>query len=224
MSFSRDVKTECKNKSFTSKRRNSRISNGSFLNAQEEVRNAFLANGFLSDPEKNYLLEFVYPAEEEAKKISDILMELGISSKLTERKGSFVTYVQDADAISDVLTMMGAHKSLMVFENARILKEMRGNVQRKVNCETANLMKTVTASVRQTDDIEYIEENLGFDKLPDGLREMAEQRLKMPDATLSELAKSFSPELGKSCVNHRLRKLSQIANQLRKNSEECQET
>ena len=219
MSFSQEVKTELKNKSFTSKKRHSKISVGSVSGKTDRLRELFLSCGSVNDPEKSYLMEFVFPEVGKATEMKELIDSLGFTSRVIERKDSFVTYVQDADAISDLLGMMGAHRSLLEYENMRILKEMRGNVQRKVNCETANLQKTVTASVRQIDDIEYIEENLGFDRLSPELSETAELRLAMPDATLSELAAASVPPQGRSCINHRLRKLSKIASELRQQSE-----
>jgi len=128
-------------------------------------------------------------------------------------------YLQDADAISDVLNLIGAHRCLLEFENMRIYKSMRESIQRKVNCETANLTKTVSASVRQIEDIEYLEDTIGFESLPQNLRDAAEIRLSMPGATLQELADAFVPPIGKSGVNHRLRKLSALAEQYRKEQE-----
>mgnify|MGYP005770532833 FL=1 len=120
----------------------------------------------------------------------------------------------------DMLGLMGAHVSLMELENVRILKEMRGSVNRKVNCETANINKTVSAAVEQINDILYIRDRIGFDKLPEGLEEIALARLEQPEATLKELGDSLSPPVGKSGVNHRLRKIKELAGVLRENEEE----
>lgn len=215
MSFSQEVKAELKNKNFTVKRRNSKI----FLDCPTEnkkvLRERFLQNGSICDPEKSYLLEFFFNEESTASDTTAIISSFGISSRTVLRKDSYVIYIQDADAISDVLNILGAHKSLLKFENMRIYKEMRENVQRRVNCETSNLKKTVTASLRQIEDIEYIEANLGFEKLPQSLKEIAELRLAMPNATLNELSKALDPPIGKSGINHRLRKLSKTAEELR---------
>ena len=119
-----------------------------------------------------------------------------------------------------MLGLMGAHVSLMELENVRILKEMRGSVNRKVNCETANINKTVSAAVEQINDILYIRDRIGFDKLPEGLEEIALARLEQPEATLKELGDSLSPPVGKSGVNHRLRKIKELAGVLRENEEE----
>ena len=182
---------------------------------RERVIDAFVKHGSISDPRKYYLMEFVYESAPDAMELSEIFSRLEFVSRLTKRKDSYVVYLQDADTISDILNLIGAHKCLLDFENMRIYKSMRGNVQRKVNCETANLQKTVSASVRQTEDIEFIEEHLGFENLPESLRDIAEIRLAMPGATLQEMSEQLDPPVGKSGVNHRLRKLSRIAEELR---------
>lgn len=120
----------------------------------------------------------------------------------------------------DMLGIMGANVALMELENVRILREMRGSVNRKVNCETANINKTVSAAVEQMNDILYIRDNIGFDRLPEGLEEIALARLEQPEATLKELGDSLTPPVGKSGVNHRLRKLKELARSLRDNDEE----
>ena len=215
MSFSQEVKAELKNKNFTVKRRNSKILLDCPVGNKDVLRERFLLSGSICDPEKSYLLEFVFDEENTASDTTSIISSFGISSKTVLRKDSYVIYIQDADAISDILNILGAHKSLLKFENMRIYKEMRESIQRRVNCETSNLKKTVTASVRQIEDIEYIEANLGFEKLPQSLKEIAELRLAMPNATLSELSEALVPPIGKSGINHRLRKLSKTAEELR---------
>lgn len=220
MSFSQEVKNELKNKNFTAKKRKSTISADDIETAKDTLRARFLSNGSVCDPGKSYLLEFDFDNETAAFETAVLISRFDICSKTALRKDSYIVYIQDADAISDILNVMGAHKSLMEFENMRIYKEMRENVQRRVNCETSNLRKTVTASVRQIEDIEYIESNLGFEKLPQSLREIAELRLAMPNATLIELSEALDPPIGKSGVNHRLRKLSQTAEELRSRKEE----
>ena len=222
MSFSRDVKNELKNKSFTSKKRNSKISDVSLEEKRSLLRDAFIEYGSVTDPQKCYMAEFVYNDGEKASYIKDTLCSLGMNARITVRKDAFVVYLEDGETISYLLGFIGAVKSLMEFENMRILKEMRSDVQRKVNFETANLQKTVNASVRQTEDILYIKEKMGFENLPPGLSEIAALRVLMPDATLKELSEAMTDPLGRSGVNHRLRKLSKIANDLRKSDEENQ--
>jgi len=124
-------------------------------------------------------------------------------------------YLKDAGEIADVLKLLGAFNSLMEFENARILKEVSENVNRKVNFEAANINRTVKASVRQQEDILLIKEMIGLERIESGLRELAEQRLQYPDASLEELSRGLSTPIGKSGVNHRLRKLARIARELR---------
>ena len=144
-----------------------------------------------------------------------MINSFGLDAKIVQRKKTFVVYLKDSAQIVDVLNIMEAHVALMELENVRILKETRNSVNRKVNCETANLNKTVLASVRQIEDIKYINETIGFDNLPEGLRDVALTRLAHPDAALKELAGYLETPIGKSGVNHRLRKLSEMAEKLR---------
>lgn len=220
MSFSSEVKEELRNKSFTSKKRNSRISNVGLNDYRNRICDAFLNCGSISDPGKCYLLEMVFQDADTANEMAELLSRLDFYARVTYRKDSYVTYISDADSISDILNLIGAHKSLLAFENMRIYKSMRENVQRIVNCETANLQKTVSASVRQIEDIEFIQQNAGFDCLPDNLKDIAVKRLELPGATLQELADSLDPPLGKSGVNHRLRRLTRIAEDLRSRKQE----
>ena len=132
------------------------------------------------------------------------------------RKRYFVVYMKEGSQIVDILNVMEAHRSLMDLENIRILKEMRGQVNRQVNCETANLNKTVSAAVKQVEDIRTIQEYLGLSNLPENLEEIARLRAEKPEATLKELGEALDPPVGKSGVNHRLRKLGAIAQSLRK--------
>lgn len=127
------------------------------------------------------------------------------------RKSHFIVYVKESSQISDLLGIMEAYSGMMKLENVRIVKEMRNTVNRKVNCETANIIKTVLASAKQIEDIVYIKENIGFEELSDELKEIALARLSKPEASLKELGASLSPPVGKSGVNHRLRKLKAIA-------------
>jgi len=175
------------------------------------LRGAFLAGGSISNPEKTYHLELTARTLEQAQEHKRLLNHFGLNGKILERKGSYVTYLKEGENIVDFLNVIGAHYALMELENVRILKDMRNNVNRLVNCETANLEKTVNASLRQIENIKYIAENIGFDKLPKNLREIAQARLEHTDLSLSELGQQLSPPLGKSGVNHRLRKLEQIA-------------
>lgn len=216
MSFSSEVREEVKKKCFTFKNNHSRMAKDSGEACQKEfLMLNFIYFGSVSDPERFYHMEFVYETEEEAEGILRLLHTYGIDAGIVSRKDRFVVYIKDSEAIAELLNLLGAHESLMRFENIRILKEMREDVQRKVNCETANLQKTVEASVRQTEDIAYIRDHIGFSNLPEPLREIAELRLQRPQATLRELSEALHPPLGRSGVNHRLRKLSLMAEEHR---------
>ena len=158
--------------------------------------------------------------EEKASRLKKLMEPYQIDARIVMRKKHYVVYVKEGSQIVDLLGLMGAHVSLMQLENVRIVKEMRNFVNRKVNCETANLNKTVSAAVRQTEDIRYIENTVGLQKLTEGLEQIARLRLEHPDASLKELGEMLSPKVGKSGVNHRLRKLSLIAERLREGKEE----
>ncbi|MBS6396826.1 MAG: DNA-binding protein WhiA [Clostridiales bacterium] len=184
------------------------------------IRGAFLAAGSVSDPEKSYHFEIVCASEEKAVQLQELLMQYEVDAKIVLRKKHYVVYVKEGSQIVELLGLMGAHVSLMQLENVRIVKEMRNSVNRKVNCETANLNKTVSAAVRQVEDIRYIQDTVGLQELTEGLEEIARLRLEHPDASLKELGDMLSPQVGKSGVNHRLRKLSLMAEQLREGKEE----
>ncbi len=179
------------------------------------IRGAFLATGSVSDPEKGYHTEFVCETEEEARLLCNLLGSFGIEAKILERKNHFVVYMKEGSALVDLLNVMEAHVALMELENLRILKEMRASVNRRVNCETANINKTVNAAAKQVEDIQYIEKRKGLSALPDMLYEMARVRMEYPEATLKELGELLVPPVGKSGVNHRLRKISEYAEKLR---------
>ena len=168
-----------------------------------------------SDPEKSYHFEIVCASMGKAQQIQKIMRCFALDAKIVSRKKSFVVYLKEGAQIVDVLNVMEAHQSLMELENIRILKDMRNTVNRKVNCETANINKTVSAAVKQIDDIRYIEETKGLDKLPEGLKDMALTRLTYPEASLKELGALLQNPVGKSGVNHRLRKLSEMAEEIR---------
>lgn len=179
------------------------------------IRGAFLASGSLSDPEKTYHLEFVNSEYDYSVELRDLINSFGIDAKIVKRKEHYIVYLKEGEQIVDLLNIMEAHVALMDLENVRILKGMRNNVNRIVNCETANLNKTITASVKQVEDIEYIERAMGISQLPQSLEEMASIRLNFPEASLKELGEMMNPPVGKSGVNHRLRKISSIAETLR---------
>ena len=152
--------------------------------------------------------------------LCDMIRSFDIEARVTMRKKNYIVYIKEGAQIADMLNVMEAHVALMKFENIRIVKEMRNSVNRQVNCETANLNKTVSAAVKQIEDIQFIKATIGFDQLPESLTEIAKLRLEQPSATLKELGQMLTPSVGKSGVNHRLRKLSLIAEELREHKEE----
>ena len=179
------------------------------------IRGAFLAAGSMSDPSKSYHFEIVCEEERQAEHLKDMINSFELDAKIVKRKKAYVVYLKEGAQIVDILNVMEAHVALMELENVRILKEMRTSVNRKVNCETANINKTVSAAVKQKEDIVYIRDTVGFEKLPEALREVALARLQYPDAPLKELGRLLEHPVGKSGVNHRLRKLSEMAEKLR---------
>ena len=184
------------------------------------IRGAFLAAGSISNPRKSYHFEIVCASEDRALQLQALIRTFGPDAKIVQRKKHFIVYIKEGAQIVDMLNIMEAHISLMDLENIRIVRDMRINVNRKVNCEAANINKTVNAAVRQIEDIRYLEAVKGIEKLPDSLADIAMLRLAHPDASLKELGEMLNPPVGKSGVNHRLRKLSQLAEELRQNKEE----
>lgn len=179
------------------------------------IRGAFLTSGSMSDPEKSYHFEIVCSSEKKAAQLQDMINSFRMEAKTVQRKKSYVVYLKEGEQIVDILNIMEAPVALMNLENVRILKEMRNSVNRKVNCETANIHKTVSAAVKQLEDIKYIQDTIGLEQLPKQLQEMAYVRLEYPDATLKELGTYLEPPVGKSGVNHRLRKLGTMAEDIR---------
>ena len=179
------------------------------------LRGVFQAAGSMSDPNKSYHFEIVCALPEAATQIQSVICGFGMDAKVVRRKKSFVVYLKEGSQIVDILNVMEAHVSLMELENVRILKEMRNSVNRKVNCETANINKTVSAAVKQVEDITYLRDTIGFENLPENLVEAALARLENPEAALKELGEALTPPVGKSGINHRLRKLSEMADKVR---------
>ena len=184
------------------------------------LRGAFLASGSVSDPNKSYHFEIVCRDRKQAECITEIMGHFDISAREVERKNRPVVYLKEGSSIVDVLNIMEAHVALMEFENSRILKDMRNSLNRRVNCETANIDKTVTAAVKQAEDIRTVMGMPEYKKLPQGLRELAQLRLDNPDASLKELGQMCDPPLGKSGVNHRLRKISELAGSFYKKADD----
>lgn len=182
------------------------------------IRGIFLATGSVNDPNKAYHFEIVVHNKEMAEAVQQVVNSFSLDAKIVKRKKYYVVYLKEGSMIVDILNVMEAHISLMDMENVRILKDMRNDINRRVNCETANIKKTVNAARRQIEDIEYIEKTKGLKYLNDSLRVVAEIRLSEPDANLVELGEMLDPPVSKSGVNHRLRKISSIANTLREES------
>lgn len=179
------------------------------------IRGAFISVGSVNDPEKNYHLEFVLADLSAAEQLRELINAFGLDAKVVERKEHYIVYLKEGEQIVDLLNIMEAPLALMDLENVRIVKEMRNDINRKVNCETANLNKVVGAAVKQLEDINYIEETIGLARLPEQLAEVARVRLEYPDRSLKELGSFLMTPVGKSGVNHRLRKISSIAEALR---------
>lgn len=179
------------------------------------LRGVFLGGGSVNRPEGNYHLEIITDNKIFAETISNLMNKFNLAAKTSQRKSQNVVYLKESEHIVGFLNIIGAHSALLNFENARIYKDMRNNVNRLVNCETANLNKTVNAAVRQIENIDLIRNTIGLEKIPEPLRETADLRLKYPDACLAELGKLMQSPLGKSGVNHRMRKIEEIAEKIR---------
>ncbi len=181
------------------------------------LRGAFLAGGSVNNPEtSSYHLEIFSLYAEHNEALSEVMNSFGLNSKTLERKKGFITYLKEAEKITEFLNVIGAHNALMRFEDVRIVRDMRNSVNRLVNCETANLNKTIGAALRQVENIKFIEKHVGLQVLPDKLREIAELRVTYQDVTLKELGEMVSGgTISKSGINHRLRKIDQLAEKIR---------
>lgn len=180
------------------------------------LRGAFMAGGSVNNPEgSSYHLEISSMYEEHCRALVDLANEFQLNARFIERKKGFVLYIKEGEKIIEFLNIIGAHQALFKFEDVRIMRDMRNSVNRIVNCETANLNKTIGAAVRQIENIRYLDRHLGLEKLPDKLREVAEVRLAHPDINLKEVGELLSGKVSKSGVNHRLRKIDEMAERLR---------
>jgi len=197
MSFSQEVKLEIKKKYYKHQSEELKI-----------IMEAFLKSGSINSPRKEYNLQIL---SKNSTELSDRLKELGITAKVTSDR----IYIKDGEQISSILALMGASNAVIKFEEARVVKEIANNVNRIVNCETANLNKTIDASVSQVEDIKYLKKKNKFKDLPTNLKEIADLRVENPDATLQELGEMLKAPISKSGVNHRLRKISKIVNVLK---------
>jgi len=188
-------------------------------NKKALVRGAFLGGGSVNNPENKYHLEIVFTLRENAKYIADILKEYKIECKILDKNNKYSLYSKEGETISKILAFMGASSSVLKFEEIRVVRDMRNNVNRIVNCETANLNKTINASLKQIEEIKFIKDKNKFKNLPKNLQELAELRLKNPEASLAELGNMLDIKTSKSGVNHRMKAISEIANELRKANE-----
>ena len=214
-SFSQKVKEELRRIDFTALEKTFNMKADDEKGRREKLRQIFLSNASLTNPQKEYHLEFVFSKAEDGREVEEILRHYSLHPKQGKRGKNRMVYLKDASEIADVLKLLGAVDALMELENARILKEVSENGNRRVNFEAANINRTVKASLKQQEEIQYIEEVLGLDQLEKALKEVAKRRLQYPDASLEELAQGLEPPIGKSGVNHRLRKLARIAKELR---------
>ena len=179
------------------------------------VKGAFLGAGSITDPNKQYHLEIIFREKNNAEYILNICNGFGVNLKLLENRNEFFAYIKDAEEISKFLALLGANRGVLEFEDVRIKKEVKNNVNRLVNCETANINKIVNAAVNQVNDIKIIQKFKKFDELPDYLKEIAIVRLENPDVSLKVLGEMLDNPIGKSGVNHRLQKIHEIAEELR---------
>lgn len=184
------------------------------------LRGAFLARGSVNRPEGNYHLEIIVPNRETAIDMCRMLEREGVRARSAERKQTHMVYIKDSESIVDFLRLGGASNSLLAFENARIVKSVRNQVNRQVNCETANLEKTVEASMRQKELIEHLISQSGLEVIPESWREIALMRIEYPDCSLKELGAMVEPPMPKSGVAYRLRRLEDLAKRLLSNSEQ----
>jgi DNA-binding protein WhiA len=180
------------------------------------LRGAFLAGGSVNNPEgSSYHLEIATMYEEHCKALVELANKFGLNARCIERKKGFIFYMKEGEKIIELLNIIGAHQALFKFEDVRIMRDMRNSVNRIVNCETANLNKTIGAAVRQIDNIKLLQKELGLENLPDKLREVAEIRLMHPDMNLKEVGELLKGKVSKSGVNHRLRKIDELAEKIR---------
>ena len=179
------------------------------------VRGCFLGSGSINNPENKYHIEIIFKEKETAKFILNILEKYNIYFKLLEKTNCHSIYSKDGEEISKFLAFIGANSAVLKFEDIRVYRDMRNNVNRLVNCETANLTKTVGAAVKQIEAIKRIKEEGKFTELTDNLKEIAELRIKYPESSLTELGKMTNPPIGKSGVNHRLKAIMKIAEELK---------
>lgn len=211
MSFSSDVREELLELRMWDN--NSNLKQDEQL-ARLVVREAFIETGFINDPNKDYHLEILFKSKKKQDELRDIIVNFGIDIKSSKKGSSYMLYLKDGEDISSFLALIGASKAVLKFEEVRVIKDTRNNINRLVNCETANLNKTINASVKQIDAINKLKKKNVFKTLQDDLKEIADLRIKNPDLSYEELGKMLKKPIGKSGVSHRLDKIIKIANEI----------
>ena len=194
--------------------------NNSSLKQEEQIaririREAFIKSGFINDPNKDYHLEIFFKTEKKAKQMIELLSNFGINARLTNKANGKIVYLKDGEDISSFLALIGANNAVLRFEEIRVEKSARNSINRIVNCETANLSKIVEAGKEQIENINYLKKTRNFAKLEEILQEIANLRIKNPDASYEELGKMLKKPISKSGAYHRLNKINKIANELR---------
>lgn len=212
MSFSSDVKDEIEKLKVWDNKSN--------LKQEDQiaricVREAFLQFGSLSDPNKEYHLEIAIKTKKKAEEIIKILVSNGIKARIIKRRDKYIIYLKEGEDISNCLAFIGASSSVLRFEEIRVMREMRNQINRKVNCETANLTKTVNASYEQVKAINKVKKSKYWKELEAGVQEIANLRLENPEISIEALGKKLNPPISKSGANHRLRKIMEIANEIK---------
>jgi len=184
-------------------------------NRKNIAKGAFLGAGSVNDPEKNYHLEIMFLSDEYSEFIKEICADFGVKFKKIKIKDKFQLYLKEAEEISKFLALIGANLAVLKFEDIRVMKEMKNTINRKVNCETANLNKTIDAAIRQIEDIKLIKKKRKFEKMPKELQIVANLRLENPDLSLKDLGELSDPKLNKSSINRKFTKIHEIAEELK---------
>lgn len=214
-----------KNREYFTKRN---YKNSQNLSSEEEIRAyiraSFLGAGSITNPEKSYHLELIGRNEEFAEDIKDLLIKKGLNAKVATRKSSYIVYLKEAEQISDFMALIETPQSLLKFENVRVIKELRNNVNRVVNCETANINKQINASMKQIEDIKFLIEIGKFQNLDDDLKEIAMLRIENEDYSLKEIAEISKGKYSRSGVNYRLKKISNVSEKFRGANDEGNES
>ena len=213
MSFSSEVKEEILNQKVWNIKSN--------LSEEEQlkrvyVREAFLKGGSVNDPNKDYHLEIACDTRKKVLELNEILNTFSIKSKIIKREKKYILYLKEGEEISKFLAFIGANQAVIRFEEIRVVKETRNDINRKVNCETANINKVVNAAVTQIENIKYIQKRHKFNQLTEPLKEIAQLRLENPESSLEELGIMLEPPISKSGVNHRMKKIEEFAKELKK--------